>query len=109
MTELTTDYIYKIINGVIPKEEHKGKHKFFKKHATHLFLQIFYSYTDNTKIKGFFTCLKDKHKKMILGLGNMEIRNALSKLKMFSFKLAIVTENGSKQKRKTNMQILRLM
>ena len=28
---------------------------------------------------------------------------------MFSFKLAIVTENGSKQKRKTNMQILRLM
>ena len=43
---------------------------------------------------------------MILGLGNMEIRNALSKLKMFSFKLAIVTENGSKQKRKTNMQIL---
>ena len=98
MTELTTECIYKIINGVIPKEEHKGKHKFFKKHATHLFLQIFYSYTDNTEIKGFFACLKDKHEKNILGLGNMEIRNALSKVKMFSFKLAIVTENGSKQK-----------
>ena len=73
LTELTAEYIYKIINGVIPKEEHKGKHKFFKKHATHLFLQIFYSYTDNTEIKGFFTCLKDKHEKNILGLGNMEI------------------------------------
>ena len=35
-----------------------------------------------------------------------KIRNALSKVKMSSFKLAIVTENGSKQKRKTNMQIL---
>ena len=57
-------------------------------------------------MKGFFTWLKDKHGKMILGLGNMKIRNALSKLKIFSFKLAIVTENGSKQNRKTNMQIL---
>ena len=106
MTELTTECIYKIINRVIPKEEHKGKHKFFKKHATHLLLQIFYSYADNFEIKGFFKDLKEKHEKKMLGLGNMEIRNALSKLKMFSFKLAIVTENGSKQKRKINMQIL---
>ena len=70
--------IYKIKNGVIPKEEHMGKHKFFKKHATHLFLQIFYNHSDNTENKGFLTYLKDKYEKKILGLGYMEIRNALS-------------------------------
>ena len=96
--------------NALSKEEYKSKHKFFKKWATDLFLQIFYSYIDNTKNKGFFTCLKEKHEKeRYLGLGNMEIRNALSKLRMFSFKLANVTENGSKQKWRTNMQILWLM
>ena len=99
--------IYKIINGTIPKEEYKSKHKFFKKRATDLYLQIFYNYIDNTENKGFFTCLKDTHEKeRYLGLGNMEIRNALSKLRICSFKLAIVTENGSKQKKRTNIQIL---
>ena len=39
----------------------------------------------------------------------MEIRNALSKLRICSFKLAIVTENGSKQKKRTNIQILWFM
>ena len=55
--------IYRIINGIIPKEEYKSTHKFFKKRATGLYLQIFYNYFDNTKNKGFFTCLKDKHAK----------------------------------------------
>ena len=45
--------IYKVINGIIPKEEFKTKHKFFPKRATDLYLQIFYSYIDNIKIKGF--------------------------------------------------------
>ena len=30
--------IYKIINEIIPKEEYKSKHKFFKKRATDLYL-----------------------------------------------------------------------
>ena len=84
--------IYKIINGIIPKEEYKSKHKFFKKRATDLYLQIFYNDIDNTESKGFFTCLKGKHKKeKYLDFGNMEIRNVLSKLRLSSFKLAIVT------------------
>ena len=92
--------IYKIINGTIPKEEYKSKHKFFKKRATDLYLQIFYNYIDNTENKGFFTCLKDTHEKeRYLGLGNMEIRNALSKLRLSSFKLAIVTGKWFKTKK----------
>ena len=34
-----------------------------------------------------------------LGLGNMEVRNALSKLRVSSFKLAIVTEKWFKTKK----------
>ena len=84
--------VYKIIDGIIPKEKYRSKHKFFKKRATDLYLHIFYNYIDNTKSKGFFTCLKDKHKKeRHLDLRNMEIRNALSKLRLSSFKFAIVT------------------
>ena len=53
------------------------------------------------------TCLKDKQEKeRYLGLGNMEIKNALSKLRLPSFKLAIVTAIWFQKKRKTNMQIL---
>ena len=92
--------IYKIINGIIPKEEYKSKHKLFKKRATDLYLQSFYSYIDNTEKKGFFTRLKDKHEKEIyLDLRNMEIRNALSKLRLSSFKLAIVTGKWFKTKK----------
>ena len=82
--------IYKIINGIIPKEVYKSKHKFFKKRATDLHLEIFYNYIDDTE--WFFTCLKDKQEKeRYLSLENMEIRNAFSKLKVSSCKLAIVT------------------
>ena len=64
-----------------------------------MYLEIFYSYIYNNENKGFFTCLKGKHEKeRYLGLGNMQIRNALSKLRTLSFKLATVTENGLKQK-----------
>ena len=87
----------KIVNGIIPKEEYKSKHKFFKIRATDLYLQIFYRYIDNIENKGFFTFLKDKHEKeRYLGLGNTKLGNALSKLRMFSVKLAILTENGLK-------------
>ena len=63
----------KIVNEIIPKEEYKSKHKFFKIRATDLYLQIFYSHIDNIENKGFFTCLKYKHEK---GLGNTKIGNA---------------------------------
>ena len=53
------------------------------------------------------TCLKDKQEKEgYLGLGNMEIKNALSKLRLPSFKLAIVTAKWFQKKRKTNIEIL---
>ena len=75
--------IYKVINRIIPKEEYKSKHKFFKKRATDLYLQVFYNYIDNTENRGFFTCVKEKHKKeRYLDLRNMEVRNALSKLRL---------------------------
>ena len=44
--------------------------------------------------------LKDTYEKeRYLGLGNIEIRNALSKLRLFSFKLAIVTGKWFKTKK----------
>ena len=94
--------IYKIINGIIPKEVYMRKHEFFKKRATDLYLQIFYNYIDNTENRGFFTCVKDKHEKerYLLRLRNMKIRNALSKLRLSSFKLAIVTGKWFKTKKK---------
>ena len=56
-------------------------------------------YIDNTENKGFFTCLKDTYEKeRYLGLGNLEITNALSKLRLSSFKLAIVTGKRFKTK-----------
>ena len=33
--------IHKITSRIIPKEEYNGKHNFFKKRATDLYLQIF--------------------------------------------------------------------
>ena len=93
--------IYKIINEIIPKEEYKSKHKFFKKRATDLYLQFFYNYIDNTENRGFFKCLKDAHEKeRYLGLGNMEIRKALSKLRLSSSKLAIATGKWFKTKKR---------
>ena len=92
--------IYKILNGIIPKGEYKNKHKFLKKRATDLYLQSFYNYIDNNENKGFFTCLKDEHEKeRYLDLRNMKMRNALSKLRLFSFKLAIVTGKCLKTKK----------
>ena len=41
--------IFQIINGVIPKEEHKNKHNFFKKRATDSCLQTFYSFVSNNE------------------------------------------------------------
>ena len=47
----------------IETNRYLSKNLFFKKRATDLYLQIFYNYIDNTKNKGFFTCLKDTHEK----------------------------------------------
>ena len=92
--------IYMIINGIIPKEDYRSKHKFFKKRATDLYLQLFYNHIDNTETKGFFSCLKDKYEKgRYLGLENMKIRNALSKLRLASCKLATVTGKWFKTKK----------
>ena len=55
--------IYKIINGIIPKEEYKSKHKFLRKEQHIYFYKFFYNYIDNTENKGFFTYLKTHMKK----------------------------------------------
>ena len=67
----------------------------FEPSCSHLrfIFTVFYNYIDNNKNKGLFPCLKDKHEKEgYLGLGNMKTRNALSKLRLSSLKLAIVAE-----------------
>ena len=66
-----------------------------------MLILIFYNYIDNTENKGFFTCLNDKHEKeRYLDLRNVKIRTVLSKLRLSSFKLAIVTGKWFKKKKK---------
>ena len=80
-----------------------------KKQATDLYLQNVHNYSDIAENKWFFKSLKDKHEKeRYLDLGNMEITNTLSKLRLSSFKIAMVTGKWFKKKkrRRTNMQIL---
>ena len=74
------------MNLIIPREECKSKHKFFKKGETDLYLQKFYNYINITKNKGLFTCLQGKYEKeRYLDLKNMELRNALSKRRLSFF------------------------
>ena len=50
------------------------------------------------KVRGFFSCHKEKYEKEKYSrLGNTEIKNTLSKLRMSSFKLA--PENDTKYKK----------
>ena len=73
------------MNVIFPKEEYKSKDKFFIKRATDLYLQRFYKYISITKNKGFFACLQEKYEKeRYLELENMELRNALSKLRLLN-------------------------
>ena len=51
------------MNLIIPREEYKSKHKFFKKGETDLYLQKFYNYINITENKGLFTCLQGKYEK----------------------------------------------
>ena len=41
-----------VINGTIPKEEYKSKHKYFKKRVTNLYLHFFTILLITTKTKG---------------------------------------------------------
>ena len=96
--------IFKIINGVIPIEQYKKKHKFFKKRATNTYLQNFYNYIDNDENNGIFTHLKEKYEiEKYLSLKDSELRKALSQLRLSSLKLAILTGkwyNIKKEERK---------
>ena len=85
--------IYKVINGEISKEKYRSKHKFFQKRATDCYIQNqFYNYIDNEENRSFFTELKQTYEKeRYLNLKNFEIRNALSKLRLSSNKLAVAT------------------
>ena len=71
------------MNVIIPKEEYKSKHKFFKKWEIDLYLQKLYNYIIITENKRFFTYLQDKEEKeKYLDLENMELRNAISKRRL---------------------------
>ena len=85
--------IYKVINREIPKEKYQSKHKFFQKQATDCYLQNqFYNYINNEENRSFFSKLKQTYEEeRYLNLKNFEIRNALSKLRLSSNKLAVVT------------------
>ena len=74
------------MNLIVPREEYKSKHKFFKKQETDLYLQKFYNYVNITENKELFTCLQGKYEKeRYLDLKNMELRNALSKQRLSFF------------------------
>ena len=85
--------IFKVIQGEISEKDYKPKHNFFLKRATDCYVQQhFYNYIDNTENQSFFTELKqDFIKERYLNLHDFEIRKAISKLRLSSHKLAIVT------------------
>ena len=86
--------IYKVISREISKEKDRSKHKFFQKLATDCYIKNqFYNYIDiEDNNRSFFTELKQSYEKeRYLNLKNFEIRNSLSKLRLSSNKLAVVT------------------
>ena len=91
--------IFKTINGDIPKEEYQNKQNLFKKRAADQYYQTFFSYIDRTEERGFFMHTKEKYEKeRYLNIDNLEIRTALTKLRLSSYKLAIVTGKWHKIK-----------
>ena len=83
---ITYDRIYiRLWTSLSLKKNITANISFFIKRATDLYLQTFYNYINITKNKGFFTCLEDKYEKeRYLEPENMELRNALSKLRLSS-------------------------
>ena len=94
-----------MINGEISKEKYRSKHKFFQKRATDCYIQNqFYNYIDNEDNRSFFTELKQAYeKKRYLNLKNFETRNALSKLRLSSNKLAVVIGKWYKIKKENRL------
>ena len=95
--------IYKVISREISKEKDRSKHKFFQKLATDCYIKNqFYNYIDNEdNNRSFFTELKQSYEKeRYLNLKNFEIRSSLSKLRLSSNKLAVVTGKWYKIKKK---------
>ena len=85
--------IYKMISGQIWKEKYRSKYKFFQKRAVDFYIQNqIFNYIGNEDNRSFFTELKQTYEKeRYANLKNFEIQNALSKLRLSSNKLAVVT------------------
>ena len=85
--------IFKVVSGDISKENYQSKHNFFQKRVRDFYIQSeFYSYVDNSENKSFFTEIKQTYDmERYLNLKNFEIRRAISRLRLSSHKLAIVT------------------
>ena len=85
--------IYKMISGQIWKEKYRPKHKFFQKRALDCYIQNqIFNYIDNKDNRSFFTELKQTYEKeRYVNLKNFEIQFALSKLRLSSNTLAVVT------------------
>ena len=93
--------IYKGIRGKISKEKCLSKHRFFQNQATDCYIQSqFYNYVDNKDNRSFFTQLKQTYdKERYLNFKNFEIQRAMSKLRLSSNKLAVVTGKWYKIKK----------
>ena len=87
------DNIFKVLRGEISKENYRSKHNFFQKRLRDCYIQNqFYNYVDNNENTSFFTKLKQTYEmERYLTLKNFEARKAISKLRLSSHKLAIVT------------------
>ena len=81
-----TGKIYKVIRGEISKEKYWSKHIFFQKQATDCYIQNqFYNYVDNEDNRSFFTELNQTFENdRYLNSKNVEIQNAISKLRLSS-------------------------
>ena len=90
-----TQNIFKLIESGISENSYTPKHKFFQKRATDCCLQrIFYSYIDSTGNQSFFNKLKQIFKKEnYFRLKNFETPGAISRLRLPSHTLAIVSDN----------------
>ena len=85
--------IYKMISGKIWKEKYRPKHTFFQKRALDCYIQNqIFNYIDNKYNRIFFAELKQTYEKeRYVNLKNFEVQNALSKLRLSSNKLTVVT------------------
>ena len=85
--------------GIYQRKNTKTNKTFLKSEQTDQYYQTFFSYIGKTEKRGFFMHTKEKYEKeRYLNIDNLEIRTALTKLRLSSYKLAVVTGKWHKIK-----------